>query len=324
MKTASGQTIAPLVRYLHMSERVLITGASGLIGRELVKQLLTSGYELSVLSRKPLASAAFKSFSWDPEEGKIDTEAFRNVTTVIHLAGEPISNGRWTNEQKRRVIDSRVKSAKLLYETAREHGTALRHFISASGVGYYGNGGDELLTEQSKAGKDFMARCCIEWELAADQFRLLGVRVSVLRTGVVLAKDGGALPTLALPVRLFAGAPLGSGKQWIPWLHIHDAASAYRFLLEQPAAAGIYNLAAPFPVTNEAFTRTVARQLHRPVWPFRVPEAMLKLVLGEKSILPLVSTNTSVQKLLDAGFLFKFTHLKDALASIYGQTAADS
>ncbi|PST84367.1 TIGR01777 family protein [Pedobacter yulinensis] len=300
-----------------MSERVLITGASGLIGRELISQLLDKGHEVAVLSRKPAQNALYKTYTWDIDAGRADAAALEGVTAVIHLAGEAISKGPWTEAQKRRVIDSRVKSANLLHALVKSHGRQVTHFISASGVGFYGDCGDELLTERSPAGRDFMARCCVAWEQAAMQFKELGLRVSVLRTGVVLAEQGGALPTFALPVKLFAAAPLGSGRQWIPWLHLDDAAAAYAYLLENPHAAGIYNLCAPFPVTNKGLTRALAKQLHRPVWPFHVPRLVLKLALGERSVLPLSSTNTSAQKLLDVGFLFKFTNLQDALASIY-------
>ncbi|PWS31141.1 TIGR01777 family oxidoreductase [Pedobacter paludis] len=303
-----------------MAKKILITGATGLVGTELKKHLLKQGYEVNTLSRKK--SNDPNSFVWDVYKGTIDANCLNGVNSIIHLAGEPVADKKWTEERKKQIIDSRVKSTELLFKTIRskpDH--QVKSFISASAVGYYGDCGDEILTEESPNGYGFLAVCCKLWEDAVDEGRKLSLRIVKLRTGIVLSKAGGALPQLDLPVRLFAGSAIGTGKQWTPWLHINDMVEMYIFAIENIKTEGIYNACAPFPVTNSALTKAIAKQLHRPFWPIKVPKFALGVLLGDRTEAVLMSNNTSAQKLLDAGFKFKFTQLKEALEDLYSTTS---
>jgi len=298
-----------------MAKKILITGATGLVGSALKKKLLGMGYEVNTLSRKPEGEHAFR---WDVDKQQIDDSCLAGVHAVVHLAGEPVADKAWTDERKKQIIDSRVKSAALLFKAIKESNNHnIKSFISASAVGYYGDCGDEILTEESPAGFGFLAECCKLWEQAADEGKRLSLRIVKLRTGIVLSKAGGALPQLDLPVRLFAGAAIGTGKQWTPWLHLDDMVAMYIDAIENTAMEGCYNACAPFPVTNKALTKAIAKKLHRPFWPVNVPKAAIKLLLGERVEAVLMSSNTSAQKLLDAGFKFKFTRLEEALDAIY-------
>ncbi len=299
-----------------MAKKILITGATGLVGTELKKHLLNKGYEVNTLSRKKGNDP--NSFVWDVYKGTIDANCLNGVDAVIHLAGEPVADKKWTEERKKQIIDSRVKSTELLFKTIKskpDH--QIRSFVSSSAVGFYGDCGDEILTEESPNGYGFLAECCKLWEDAVDQGKKLSLRIVKLRTGIVFSTKGGALPQLAQPVKLFAGAPLGTGKQWTPWIHIDDMVEMYIDAVENLKMENSYNVCAPFPVTNSALTKAIAKQLHRPVWPIKVPKKALALLLGERVEAVLMSNNTSAQKILDAGFKFKFTHLEDALKDLY-------
>jgi len=301
-----------------MNQHILITGATGMLGKDLIEMLLKQGEQVSVLSREDRHINQVNVFLWDIYKQQIDSACLNGVDTIIHLAGENISKGKWSEQRKKEIIDSRVLSASLLFKTIAKHKNQVKNFISAAAVGFYGNRADEILTENSPAGDDFLADCCKQWEAAADQGITLGLRVVKIRTGVVLSKGNGALPQMAKPIQLFVGAPLGTGKQWMPWIHYKDMTQIYLHTLKNQSMSGSYNACAPFPVTNKTLTNAIAKQLHRPVWPFNIPETVMKLILGEMSAIVLNSTDTSAQKLLDTGFLFKFTHVEDALSDIYG------
>lgn len=298
-----------------MAKKILITGATGLVGSALKRKLLSIGYEINTLSRKPEGE---NTFQWDVYKEEIDTRCLDGVDVVIHLAGEPVADKKWTDERKKQLIDSRVKSAELLFKAIKENKNHnINSFISASAVGYYGDCGDEILTEESPNGFGFLAECCKLWEQAVDEGKRLSLRIVKLRTGIVLSRNGGALPQLDLPVRLFAGSAIGTGKQWTPWLHLDDMVDMYIEAVKNIKMEGSYNACAPFPVTNKALTKVIAKQLHRPFWPIKVPKAAIELLLGERVEAVLMSNNTSAQKLLDTGFKFKFTRIDDALADIY-------
>ncbi|WP_443945885.1 TIGR01777 family oxidoreductase [Pedobacter sp. AW1-32] len=299
-----------------MAKKILISGATGLVGTAIKKRLLEKGFLVNVLSRTP--SNAPNTFTWDVYKQNIDEHCVDEVDAVIHLAGEPVADKKWTNERKKQIIDSRVKSTELLLKAiATNPKNQIKSFISASAVGFYGDCVDEILTEESNKGFGFLADCCQLWEDAADQAKKLSLRVVKLRTGIVLSNDGGALPQLDKPVRLFAGAALGTGKQWTPWLHLNDMVEMYIHAIENTKMEGEYNACAPFPVTNEGLTKAIAKHLHRPFWPVKVPKKAIELLLGERAEAVLMSNNTSAQKILDAGFKFQFTHLDDALMHLY-------
>ncbi len=304
---------------MNMQKNILLAGATGLVGEQLIARLLADGHRVSILARKPTEIAHVKSFMWDVYEQTIAYEAFNNIDTVINLTGEGIADQPWTDERKQQIIDSRVKSAALIFSAIKKSGATVKSYISASAVGYYGDRGGEILTEESLAGTGFLADCCLAWEKAADQGIALGIRVVKIRIGIVLSGKGGALLSMEKPVKYFAGAPLGSGEQWMPWIHIDDLAGIFAKATEDPNMFDAYNAAAPSPVTNKTFTETLAKALHRPTWPIKVPKFVLKTILGEMSILPLLSNNTSAQKLLDTGFQFKYLTLESALNAIYAK-----
>lgn len=298
-------------------KNILITGASGLIGKKLIKNLQEKGYNVSVLSRYPGKIRGVKSFQWNINEQTIDNEALNEVDTIIHLAGAGIADERWTKSRKQLIIDSRVLSTKLLYKAIEETKAPVKTIISASAVGFYGNREDEILHENSSNGLGFLAACCQQWENTVDEGIKFGVRLVKFRIGLVLSKQGGALSKLETPISLFLGAPLGSGKQWMPWIHITDLLALFENAIEEQKYNGTYNACSPIPVTNLEFTKILAKTLFRPVWPIRVPAFILKIVLGEMSEVILISNRTTSQKLIDTGFKFRYTGLDKALKEIY-------
>ena len=302
-----------------MKRHILITGATGLVGRALIKTLYEKGHTLAILAREKQSIKYGKVYLWDVCKQTIDPACIQGIDTVIHLAGEGIAEKKWTDERKQKIIDSRVASTQLLIKLIKDTNAPVKSFISASAVGYYGDRGEEILTEGTSNGDGFMAECCKLWEEAADEGRPLGIRIVKFRIGVILAATGGALASLDKPIRLFAGAPLGSGQQWVPWVHLDDIIAMFTLAVENPDLNGTYNACAPFPVTNETLTKAVAKILNRPVWPFHIPEKILQMILGNMSAVVLSSMNTSAQKLLDEGFIFRYTHLEDALKDIYSR-----
>jgi uncharacterized protein (TIGR01777 family) len=301
-----------------MSKNILITGGTGLLGTQLTQELLTQGHTVSHLSRSKGKNPKVHTFIWDVEKGLIDEHCLDGVDTIIHLAGTGIADKRWTDQRKREIVETRTKSIGLIYGLMRKRANRVRSVISASGIGYYSNRGEELLTEDSQPAHDFIGTCCIDWENAVDEGKELGLRILKFRTGVVLSKDGGALPQLALPVKLGIGSPLGNGKQWIPWIHPRDVMDMYLLGVAHEDLTGVFNMAAPYPVTNEQLTRAVAKQLHRPLWAPKVPAFILKILMGEMALLALGSTKTSAQKIIDAGFTFTYPDITTALQEIYG------
>jgi uncharacterized protein (TIGR01777 family) len=300
------------------SKHILITGGTGLIGKLLTDKLLDLGYQVSRLSRKPGDNPNVKTYLWDVAKGRIDENCIDGIDAVLHLAGAGIADKRWTDKRKKEIIESRAKSIGMIYRLIKNKPNKINTIISASAIGYYSNRGDEFLTEQSLPGRDFMAQCCMEWEDAVDKGRPLGLRILKFRTGVVLYKDEGALPQMAMPVKLGFGAPFGNGKQWIPWIHWRDVVDMYLYGIENINLTGVYNMVAPGPVTNKQLIKALARQLHRPAWPIKVPAFVFKLLMGEMSTIVLGSTKVSAQKIEKDGFVFKYPDLPAALREIYG------
>ena len=217
------------------------------------------------------------------------------------------------------MIESRTRSIGLIYDLLKKKKHQVNTVISASGTGYYVKSSDELLTEDNPPADDFLGVCCVEWEKAVDEGEQLGLRVVKFRTGVVLDKDGGALPQLALPIKLGVGSPLGDGKTWMPWIHHRDVVDMYLYGLENEQLTGVYNMVAPNPVTNAQLTKAVAKQLHRPLWAPNVPAFLLKFLFGEMSLVVLAGSKVSAQKIEEAGFKFKFRDIAEALKEIYSE-----
>ncbi|MGB3616695.1 MAG: TIGR01777 family oxidoreductase [Catalinimonas sp.] len=295
---------------------VLITGGTGLIGTRLTTLLLRGGHKVRHLSRRPNADAPVPTYGWNPTAGEMDERALDGVDALVHLAGAGVADGRWTDRRKRIIVDSRVETAKLLHTTLQKRHQRLRAFVSASAVGYYGGDtGDVLLPETAPVGQDFLAYVSERWEAAADLFADHSDRVVKLRIGVVLSDEGGALPRLAQPARLGLGAPLGSGQQYLPWIHLADVARMFAFALEQEIE-GIYNAVGPAPQPNDAFSRAVSEVLGRPYFLPPVPAVLMRLALGEMAAVVLGGNRVSSEKIEAAGFRFQHPELGGALRDL--------
>ena len=298
--------------------RILVTGATGLIGRHLCQSLLDEGHTVIGLSRTPENARGVpvaEMRRWDAMSGPPDDDVLAGVDAVIHLAGEPIAARRWSDEQKRRIRDSRVISTRHLVSGMRAMRTKPAVFISGSAVGFYGDRGDEPLDEQSPPGHGFMPKVCIEWEREAEPAEDAGLRVVRVRTGVVLSREGGALEKMMLPFKLGLGGKLGSGRQWLPWIHIADIVGIFRYALATAAIKGPINGTAPAPVTNAEFTRELAGALHRPAF-VPVPEFGLRAAMGEMAAVMLSSQRVLPNAVLAAGYRFRFERLGAALADL--------
>ena len=294
---------------------ILITGGTGLIGRQLCKALLAEGHELTVLSRNPASVPAKCGTGVHAMATLGEWHAERVFDAVINLAGEPIVDASWTAQRKQVLWDSRVT---LTGELVSHIAAAARKpsvLLSGSAVGYYGNCGDVELDEVADAGEDFAGRLCKAWENAARGAEQAGVRVCLLRTGLVLSNNGGILERMLLPFRLGLGARLGDGKQWMSWVHIDDYVAMLLGLLHDAQASGPYNMTAPQPVTNAAFTATLAKVLHRPAL-FSAPAQLLKWAMGERACLLLEGQKVLPGKLSASGYRFRFAHLDDALGNL--------
>ena len=296
---------------------ILLTGGTGFLGKHLITHFQEDGNALSVLSRSPLNTKNVKSFYWNPAEAKIDEQALQESECIIHLAGASLAEGRWTGERKREIIDSRVKSGELLFEQLKRNKYSVRTFISASGVGIYGNTGNEWRDESAVPSNDFIGEVCKKWEEVANKIASLGIRVVILRIGIVLAIDGGALPVLAKPVNFFAGAALGSGHQYMSWIHIHDLCRIFLQASKDDFMQGVYNAVAPKPKTNAEFTKALALVLRKPLFLPHVPAFALRFLLGEKASIVLDGQRASSKKIMSTGFQFQFAQLNEALKNIY-------
>jgi uncharacterized protein (TIGR01777 family) len=295
-------------------QKVIITGGTGLVGKRLTTLLQQNGYEVNTLCRKPKYANEYK---WSVEEGYIDTLVFKDATTIIHLAGAGVADARWTDTRKKEIIDSRIQSAALLYQYLSKEQHNIQSFISASAVGFYGDRDNELLTETSTNGTGFLAEVCQLWENAADRMTELNITVSKVRIGIVLSKDGGALPKLDFPIKFGIGAYIGNGKQYVPWIHIDDLSHIFIHLHKNKNLNGTYNACAPDIKTNKQMSQTIASVLHRPFIPFPAPAFVINTVMGEMASMLLMSNNCSSEKISQSGFIFQYPTLQSALKDIY-------
>jgi len=295
-------------------KRIVITGGSGLIGRHLSAHLRDRGFEVIHLSRRQ--SGPYETYLWNPEKNEIDVAAFGRCYAVIHLAGESIADGRWTDERKKLILESRVQGTRLITGTINSLKQKPEHVIFTSAIGYYGDRDTETLTEESTPGKGFLAETCIAWEKASSDLHEK-IHKTTIRIGMVLAPDGGALPKMTQPVSFFFGAPLGSGEQMVSWIHIDDLISMFSFILEK-GICGICNATAPDPVSNADFTKEIGLVLKRPVILPPVPEFVLRMLLGEMADLVCFSSKVLPKKMEASSFPFQFPGLNGALSDILG------
>lgn len=293
--------------------KILVSGANGLIGSALVPLLQAQGCEIVRLVRTPQTTP--DAIYWNPATAEFADNALDGIDAVVHLAGENIASGRWTAARKARIKDSRVVGTRLLANAMATAANPPQHWICASAIGYYGNRGDEPLTENSSAGDGFLARLCVEWEAAAAPAVAAGIRVAFPRIGIVLSNRGGALAKMLLPFKLCLGGHLGNGRQYMSWISLHDLARALQFLLVTESISGPVNLSAPNPTTNREFTKAMGRALGRPT-PFPAPAAILRLLLGEMAEQLLLNSARAIPgTLVDNGFQFDHETLDEALAA---------
>lgn len=293
--------------------KVAISGVSGLVGSALRESLTNDGHEVIAISRRS-SLPPLKTLTWDVENGRFDASGLENVDVVVHLAGEPVAQ-RWNDERKQAIRDSRVDSARLLVEGLKSLKNPPKLLASASAVGFYGDGGDTELDESAPPGTGFLPDVCQEWEKATMEALGVGIRATSIRTGIVLSTKGGALPQMLLPFKLGVGGPVGTGSQWMPWIHIDDIVGAYRFVIDNDDLVGAVNGTAPNPVTNAEFSKALGRALHRPAF-LPAPAFGLKILFGEMSEILLEGQRAIPKKLLTAGYEFKYPEVGAALKDV--------
>ena len=298
--------------------KVLITGATGLVGSEIVSLLLQNGISIHYLTtskRKIENQLNYKGFFWNPEQGIIDENCLMGVGAIIHLAGASIAN-RWTKSYKQEIIESRIFSSNLLYKVLRENTNQVKQIVSASGTAIYPNSFSEIYTEDSTAFQDdFLGNVVLKWEESVDKFQLLNMKVCKLRTGIVLSNKGGALVKMLKPIKLGFGSSFGDGKQMQSWIHLHDLAAMYYYAIEN-SWDGVYNAVAPHPINNSALTKTIATILKKPLFMPNIPKFVLKIMLGEMHELLFSNKNLSAQKAINSGFFFQYPTAEKALNNI--------
>ncbi len=298
--------------------RVIITGGAGLIGNALTKSLTADGHEVIILTRSARRASPnelVRFALWDAASADGWGHLADGADAIVNLAGEGIADGRWSEARKQRIYASRVSAGKAVMQALRQATAKPKTLVQSSAVGYYGSRHDELLTEASAPGADFLAQVCFDWEASTAAAESLGIRRTVIRTGIVLSNDGGAWPKVVLPFKLFAGGPMGSGKQFWPWIHIDDEVRAIRFLLEREDARGVFNLTAPNPLTNKEFASTLGKVMGRPAL-MPAPSPALKLALGDMSAVLLDGQRAVPAHLQTMGFRFKYPELEAALRNL--------
>jgi len=299
-------------------KRILITGATGLVGQEIVKQCHAKNITVSYLStskNKLKDELNYKGFYWNPKNNEIDTSCFEDVEVIINLAGASIAK-RWTDSYKKEILDSRLQSLNLLCNTIEEHNIPIKQLVSASAIGIYPDSNTNYYEETyNNFGTDFLAEVSTQWETAALQFEQHNINVSLIRIGIVLSNNGGALPKLVTPIKNFVGATLGKGSQWQSWIHIEDLAKLFLYVIDNNIK-GIFNGVAPNPVKQRELVRAIGKTINRPIILPKVPSFVLKLLLGDMSAVVLESQRVSSQKTENLGFQFTYHHLQPALEDL--------
>jgi uncharacterized protein (TIGR01777 family) len=298
--------------------KILITGATGLIGSELVALLLQNGITIHYLTtskRKIETQPNYHGFFWDPNQGIIDENALMGVESIIHLAGATISK-RWTPKYKQEIIESRILSSNVLFKALKANPHSVKQIISASAIGIYPDNLSKVYTEEEQeVDESFLGKVVLKWEESVHKFKLLNIKVAKIRTGLVLSNKGGALPEMMKPIKLGLGSPFGTGKQVQSWIHIHDLVELYLYAV-QNQLDGTYNAVAPNPITNKKLTQEIAAVLNKPLFMPPIPKLLMSIVLGEMHTLLFASQNVSSKKIQNHGFVFKFKQVDKALVDL--------
>lgn len=299
--------------------KILITGGAGLVGTALCKQLIALNHEVRILSRNPKSTDKIKSFFWNVESQQIDESAFDGIEHVIHLAGSGIADSRWTDARKKEIIDSRVNSMKLITGIIKKKNIRLKSFVGASAVGFYGmTTSEKIFSETDNGQPDFLSYTCTQWENSYKEIESLSEKTCIIRLSMVLSANGGALQRLLPLFKLGLGSAIGSGKQYMPWIHIDDLVSVFCEALFNSNLKGTYNAVSTEPVTNKEFSKQLAKSLSKPFFVPNVPSFLLKLMFGEMANMLLKGSHVSNQKLLSTGFSFKYPQLSMALNNVAG------
>ncbi len=295
---------------------VMIAGGSGFLGNTLAKSFLADGHQVFILTRGSKVMQGAKAVNWDAKTTNGWGQLANEMDVIIHLAGKTLASWPWTASTKRAFHDSRILPGLALAQAILEAAHRPGIFIQQSGINHYGLSG-ELADESTPPADDFLAQLTVQWENATKSVEELGVRRVVLRSAPVLAQDGGLLSLMALPTKLFAGGPLGDGKHAMPWIHIKDWVGGVRYLIANENSLGVYNLIAPTPTSNADFNRALAKVLHRPYW-FPTPSFLLRIFLGEMSVLVLEGRFAQPKRLIESGYRFQFAGLREALTDLFG------
>ncbi|OIP02812.1 MAG: TIGR01777 family protein [Bacteroidetes bacterium CG2_30_33_31] len=293
--------------------KILICGGSGLVGKNLCGSLQDRGYEVAIMSRTKNLYPSIPTYLWDLNKNEIDTKALNEAEIIINLAGVNIGEKKWSHKRKNEIVDSRVKSGELIFNSISKTNNKLKVFITASAIGYYGSTTSKIIfEEESKAADDFLGKTCKKWEQVNDKFINIGIRTVAIRTAVVLTKEGGALSKIIMPIKIGIGSAIGNGKQYFPWIHIIDLCGIYIKAIEDQKMTGAYNAVAPEHITNQEFTKKVAQTLKKPFWFPKIPAIFMKLIFGEMAVILLEGSRVSSEKIRASSY--KFLHPKVDLA----------
>ncbi len=302
---------------MEAKKNILISGGSGFVGTSLTEFLEDKGFNVAILSRREKVEGV-NSYKWDHNTNFIEDGAIEFADIIIHLAGESVAGGRWTDKRKERIINSRVKSTQLLYDAIKNSAKKPELFLSASAVGYYGHdNNDELCDETSEPGNDFLAQVVVKWENEVKKIRDLGIRTNMLRIGIVLGENGGALSKMAAPVKLGLGSALGSGKQNMPWISINDLVRMFHFAIENQKMNSVYNAVAPEFINNKEFMKQLAKSLGKPFFMPAVPSFVFRILYGEMADILLYGKRVTAKKIIDEGFEFEYKTLYNYLIKIH-------
>jgi uncharacterized protein (TIGR01777 family) len=297
-------------------KNILITGGSGLVGKQLTRILEKNKSEVSWIGRSKKERPDHQKYNWDVENGNIDKGWLQCTDTIIHLAGAGVADHKWSDSYKKEIYESRIKSTKLLHDTLSNNDHSVKTLVCASAIGIYGNNCLESTDETFPAQTNFLAKVCNDWEKEAHKFELLGIRVVIIRVGIVLAKEGGFIKAVAAPTKWGLGAAFGNGKMMTSWIHINDLCGIFMKAGNDRNMKGAYNAVAPNPVSNKQITKVICQAMHRPYFLPNVPAIILKLALGEMASMILANQNISSKKIEKAGYAFAFNHIEEAVRDV--------